>query len=220
MPKQDGGAPFSRLVLTDRDLALLETLSLKVRLLDVAQAAAWWGESRSAPSAARQRLRALEAAGYVERAYVLAHPLLEMSAPVFTWTPGQSPPDMAALAEYLQRRWTLAPVSRAVYTVTRRTAHLFGGVGGPPEHRSQATHDLHVTAVYLYLLKMAPQRAADWINADLFPPPEKQKHPDAFLRDTKGTPYLFLEFGGAYDVTHLEKLHCTCVARQLDYELW
>ena len=85
----------------------------------------------------------------------------------------------------------------------------------------QATHDLHVVQIYLRLWQADPGLAALWVSEERFAPERRrEKLPDAVLRDTAGNLILVIEFGGAYDAKHVERVHLDCVTRSLPYELW
>ena len=86
---------------------------------------------------------------------------------------------------------------------------------------SQATHDIHLGALYLKLMKDAPTIAAGWIGEEILAPTrEHQKLPDAILHDREGRPRLVIEFGGAYPADRLQAFHEDCAERALPYELW
>ncbi|MBK8183290.1 MAG: hypothetical protein IPK63_10530 [Candidatus Competibacteraceae bacterium] len=102
-----------------------------------------------------------------------------------------------------------------------KAARYFGGYGGKLRRPLQATHDLHVAQIYLRFLKTDPVRAALWVSEDRFAPERRrEKLPDAVIQDAAGTIALVIEFGGAYDAKHVERVHLDCVTRSLPYELW
>jgi hypothetical protein len=204
--------------LTDRDREILLTLTQKVRLLSLAQIARTWWPSAS-PAAARNRLAALPS--LVARLKLNAHPELTLDGPLFTWRPGEPVPRFGALSYQLKKRWNQAPEPTTVYIATEKAARYFGGFGGKLRRPLQATHDLHMAQVYLQLLARDPAKAGLWVSEERFAPERRrEKLPDAVLRDAAGHIVLVIEFGGAYDARHVERVHLDCVTRSLPYELW
>jgi hypothetical protein len=208
--------------LTDRDRQLLETLALKVRVLSEVQVATvFWGDTRAALMTARRRLGRLAEAGYVARHVVLAHPQLRLEAPLITWAPTAPPPDFGASAYRLRTRWTEPVRATAIVIATARTGVWLGGYGGRPPRRSEATHDLHLAAVYLRMLREQPKRARRWISeARLLADGagRDEKLPDAIVRSRGGS--TAIEFGGSYPPNKLAAFHAYCAERHLAYELW
>ena len=204
--------------LTNRDREILLTLTHKVRLLSLDQIArSWWPSS--SPGAARARLSALPA--LLHRLTLNAHPELTLPGPLFTWRPGLPTPPFGALSYRLKKRWNQAVKPTTVYIASEKAARYFGGCGGKLRRPLQATHDLHVAQIYLRLLNADPALAALWVSEERFAPERRrEKLPDAVLRDAAGNLILVIEFGGAYDAKHVERVHLDCVTRSLPYELW
>lgn len=212
--------------LTNRDREILVALTHKVRLLSLEQIArTWWSNSSFGIENARKRLALLSdpaANPYVmQRMKLNAHPELTLNSPIFRWRPGDFTPPFGALSYRLKKRWNQAIKSTTVYIATERGARYFGGFGGKLRRPLQATHDLHVAQIYLQMLQTDPALAALWVSEERFAEERrKEKLPDAVIRDTLGNIILVIEFGGAYDAKHVERVHEDCVARSLPYELW
>ena len=212
--------------LTDRDREILIALTHKVRLLSLEQIArTWWTDSPSGIATARKRLAVL--ANPASNSYVMqrmklnAHPELALDGPIFSWQPGEATPYFGALSYRLKKRWNEAPKPTTVYIATEKAARYFGGFGGKLRRPLQATHDLHVAQIYLHFLKTDPARAALWVSEERFAPERRrEKLPDAVILDEAGNIALVIEFGGAYDAKHVERVHLDCVTRSLPYELW
>jgi hypothetical protein len=207
--------------LTDRDVEILETLTLKVRLLTLPQIRRTWWPAATTPEKAVARLKELTFAGLLEPFEVLALPLLDLRAPLFRWRPGASDPDCAALASALKARWPAPPPRlTVVYVASRFAGNWLGGTGGRL-HRGQETHDLHVAAVYLYFLKHKPPMAAAWVSEDRKGKAGfRIKDPDAFLEYPDGRPSEAVEFAAAYDQKRLGEFHAHCARNDLRYQLW
>ena len=103
------------------------------------------------------------------RTTVLARTLPVPESPLASWRPGDSAPDVGAVAYRCQDRWRRRPPRPCtVWVATERAARLFGGVRrGELRQPAQATHDLGVAAVWLRLREVSPEWAAAWRGEDL-----------------------------------------------------
>ncbi len=202
---------------------MVSALALKIRLLSFDEILrSWWPASKSATTNARRRLTELVHDGLLVRERAYARPRLPLEIPISRWKPGEPAPDYGKLSWTVKRRWTEPPREVTVYLASRRAAAIFGGkANGKIKNLSQATHDIHLGALYLKLCREAPTIAAGWIGEDILAPTrEHQKLPDAILHDRDGRPRLVVEFGGAYPAERLQAFHEDCAARELPYELW
>ena len=214
---------MSRLKLTLRDREILTILTNRVRLLSVDQIGrTWWGYTRYPTLNAKRRLKRLEQAELVQTESVTAHPEIPVSQPVFHWKPGDTNPRLGPVSWRLQKRWKQPPTEACVAFATKKAAVLFAGRSGRSPRASEATHDIHLGAVYLHFRMHRPNHAAYWM-------PETQiRHsgrgrsftvPDAVIRRPNATPTEFIvEFGGAYSTPKLERFHDE--HRHLTYEIW
>jgi len=211
-------------VLTRRDEEILQSLSVRVRLLTLKQIAGhWWCGNKRATDDARRRLAHLVTVGYLTRPRVLAAPLPDLSHPILRWSPGQPEPDAGAIAWQLQSRWTQGPRLEFVYLATAAATRIFGGKArGYLKQEFHATHDLGVSQMYLDLRSRSPKLAETWIGEDILAPyRRRQKLPDAILATRPDAqPLVVLEFGGAYDKRRVQAFHNDCRDRGLPYELW
>lgn len=208
---------------TTRDEEIIETLVLKVRVLSLEQiAGTWWGGTDSPTVFAKRRLAELAQENLIESSRLLAEPELELDRPLVSWEHGAPAPDFDAVAYALQNRWTEPPQSTTVYVATTKSRNQYGGVGrGGVKYRLQATHDLHLAAVYLKLLAADRESAAAWVGEDLRPKAGFElKDPDAVIEYEDGRPPLVIEFGGKYDARRLRDFHEHCEKLSLRYELW
>lgn len=205
-----------------RDSEILSTLTQKVRLLSLDQVArTWWGGTKTPEANARRRMAQLTTRGFVERLRVNARPELPLDEPVATWAPGESPPNFGRIAYRLQTRWNEAPRPTLIYVATSKTAKEFGGVGGKHVKPLQASHDLHVSALYLRLLSIDQAEASAWLSEDTLAPFRRhEKLPDAVLADGPTKPRLVIEFGNGYDRNRVAAFHEDCSDRLLPYEIW
>ena len=207
---------------TTRDHDILEVLTFKVRLLTLPQiAGTWWGGSDSALTRARARLAELQHAGLIKALQVHTDKMLPLDTPVATWAPGEPDPQYGAVAYELQHRWSQdAPRLTRVYVATRKAANQYGGVGGRLKFPDQATHDLHLSELYLRFRQSNRDLANRWINEDLRPKAGfKQKDPDILIQDDAHSG-LAIEFGGRYDARRIRDFHRDCAARERRWQIW
>jgi DNA-binding Lrp family transcriptional regulator len=209
--------------LSDRDRQILRALSSQIRVVTFGQLVRnYWPTGNSAPTNARRRLAELVASGLLERARVVAHPLLELAGPVQAWRPGAPRPDPGTVSGRLRSRWQAEPRAMTAYLAGRRAITLFGARAlGRVKSPYQVTHDLHVSEVYFLLRRTEPLLAEAWVGEEILAPSRKdQKLPDAILHDDRGRPRLVVEFGGKYPARRVAAFHDDCEARGLPYELW
>jgi len=209
--------------LTGREREIVAALASKIKMLSFEQIVReWWPPSPAAERNARRRLTELIDLGLLVRERVRARPLLSLETAIFRWRPGDAAPEFAPLSWQLQKRWTEPPREVTAYIATARAAAIFGGrADGRVKNPAQATHDIHLSALYLKLKRTAPTLAAGWIGEDILAPTrEHQKLPDAILHDREGQPRLVVEFGGAYPTERVQAFHEDCAARGLPYEIW
>ena len=206
------------LSLNARDEALLDALTRRVRLITAPLVAVLWASS--VPVVGR-RLARLHRADLLLRARVMAHPLLDLAEPLIVWAPGDPDPEAGPASYRAKTRWDRAPVSTTVFLASRRTARLFGGSGGRFDYPLQATHDLHVTALYVRLVRRDPETAACWRGEETIRRRRRRgKVADAVLVDHRERPVRAVEFGGSYRTDRIAAFHRVCKNRHLPYELW
>lgn len=208
--------------VTERDEAIVDALSRRVRVLSVAQAARhWWPHQRHSKESALTRLQALENQGLVTHFVEWAHPELPLTRPLLVWTPSDNPPDFGPLSYRLRSRWTKAPRPTTGFIATKAAGSAFAGSGGRRPRPSEMTHDLHLTAVFLRLLAESPSVAESWVSeAAQYAAGggRDERLPDALIRTKEGV--TVVEFGGAYSKRKLAEFHEHCAERSLPYELW
>jgi len=213
------------LALTARDDEILDTLTLRIRILTLEQVVrTWWPGYAHGRQAALRRLRELESEGMIQLFEMIAHPELPLEAPVVAWRPRDPEPDFDKVAYQLAARWTLPPIRHTALIATRKMGNHYGGWGGRHPRPTEQTHDLHMAA--LYLLKRAGNPAVPryWLSEEKLRERRKgEKHtgrqhlPDAIVARPKRTA---IEFGGAYKVEKLRSFHYYCQGIGLPYEMW
>lgn len=211
----------NRLILTTRDIELLETLTLRIRVLSVEQIMrVWWPDSRIVDTVNR-RLKQLERAGYLSRLGLMAHPETSLTKAICVWTRHDPLPDFGAIAWQLNSRWSQPLVNTDCVIATRFAGRFFGGYGGRKPRRAETTHDLHLSAVFLQMRTNQPELATTWISEEARKKDTAhgEKLPDAIVSD--GDRKIAVELGGkSYDRGKLEDFHKFCVEQNLDYEIW
>jgi hypothetical protein len=216
-------APSRSIRLTGRDRQILDTLAVRVRFLSAEQIArTWWDGSSVTGGVAVERLRALARAGMIELRRMMLRPELPLSRPLAVWRPGDDPPDLGRVAGRAQRRWTEAPRATLAAMLSGPAAKALTGQRPRRPRAGEATHDLHVAAVYLWYRSRRPVEAATWTTEDGRAAKKTragQVVPDAAVRERGGGMRL-VDFAGEYRRDKLERFHAYCSARELPYELW
>ena len=211
------------MIISTRDLEIIEALSVRVRMLALSDlAGAWWNPGISGRKNAAKRLSRLTRAGLLRRVDVLAQPMLSLGSPEYAWFPGDKPTAFGPLSWRLQSRWSGHPRRTAVYIATARAIDLYGGgTPGTIKNLCQVTHDLHLGAVFLTYRRRWPEQAANWLGEDLITDRRyHQKIPDALLINDRDEPYRAVEFGGSYSARRLQAFHDHCRDCGLPYEIW
>ena len=206
--------------LTERDVVVLQALSLKVRLFGLRQIAdaIWFGHVANA----RRRMRRLVTAGLVYRQITPAQPLPELTGPVFEWQPGDREPNAGQISFRLKNRWKYQALRQTVvYLATENTVEHFGGRPHHHQISTQVTHDLGVAAVWLWFHLYAPHLAAAWRGEDLIAPERRgETLPDAVLIGRDLQPAMMIEFGGSYGPKRIEEFHDAAAMRAFPYQIW
>jgi len=208
--------------LSPRDRDLLDTLTLRVRVLSVAQVArCWFGHVGEPVRQASRRLAILERSGLIQQASMPARPELVLHRPLLMWRPGRDEPDFNGLATALDRRWREPAAPTKVLIATRRAGNSRGGFGGRWPRRSELSHDLTLAGLYLAWRSTRKGPQSEWISEARLRREGfglEQRLPDAMIRDAGDR--RIIELGGAYSAAKLRDFHCFCVEQELPYELW
>jgi hypothetical protein len=209
----------SNLELQPRDRAILMTLTRRVRVLTLAQIGrVWWSQTKHPERNAAGRSAALEQGGLLRLCTLMAHPEIPLRRPLGSWQPGLLPPDLKKLAKGLAARWTESDTATRCVVATEEAGVRFAGHGGRPPRDSEATHDIHLAAVYLKMAEELPTRAQSWVPEAELPKGQGVKVPDAIVKD--GLYQTAVEFGGRYPEPKLRAFHDYCAERDLGYEVW
>mgnify|MGYP003663079709 CR=1 FL=1 len=204
---------------TERDLTVLRALSFQVRLFGQRQLAEslWHGDVANT----RRRMRRFVDLGLIERQVTLARPLPELLGPVAQWRPGQSEPDVSRIAFQLQSRWRYRAMrSTVVFTPTKTVVNHFGG-RQKATLSPQVSHDLGVSAVWLWFCCFQPDLAQAWRSEDMLTDIERnQSVPDAVLVDQDEHPLVLIEYGGDYSADRVAAFHDDAASRGLPYQIW
>jgi len=209
-----------------RDRDVLRMLTLRVRCCSVAQVAkAAWDDTPTGLKNCKARLKALATKGLVGIATMLAHPEVKLEGPLAVWQPGLAVPDLASISHRGRKRWGGVPTRTEFVYATQQAVTLVGGAPGREPRPSEATHDLHLAAVYLRMREELATRSESWrsesllaANTSIKRSKPGDKVPDAIVRD--GRAVTAIEFVGEYSVDKLTAFHAYCKRAKLGYELW
>ena len=206
---------------TERDLDIVETLTRRVRLLNIEQIARIWWPANGGLRVIRRRLQRLIDGRLLHQAIVNAHPPVPVSSPLTVWKPGDDAPDPAVVSAEARNRWTEAAVPTDVYFASQLGANLFGSTAGRLPDFNHRDHDLLFGDVYAIYRTSRPDEAGLWVGEDaLSKAGYRIKDPDAFLVNEYGQRLRVIESTGRYSVRQVESFHEYCVERDLPYELW
>jgi hypothetical protein len=194
----------------------LELLATKVRAMTLEQIVI----APVTRLGARSALRRLERRGLIRRQIVMMEPILNLSRPVTTWSPGDRPPAFGEVSWRLRSRWRECPRRTMVYTATdlARDEHT-ESLGSRRLRPSEIRHDCHVAEVYRQLAHCRPELAANWVHEDAFAGRffSGDRIPDAAIADGS---LVAIDFGGSYRASKLLSLHRAMESQNIPYEVW
>lgn len=213
---------MKRTGLTSRDLAIIDTLTLRIRVLSIDQIARkWFAETSNPRRSALRRVAGLVEAGAVERYDAHARPELVLTRPMIIWMPGSPAPEFERVSYQLAARWRVPAVPVTVVIASRDAGSWTGGYGGRRPRRSELSHDLSMARIYLNWMQRDPTPTARWISEATLRRHgfgERGTLPDALV-DEAGKRRV-IELGGVYGARKLREFHRFCATRGLTYELW
>src|SRR4051812_34587912 len=206
------------ITLTSREREILEALAGPCRLATPDQLArTFWPFSKSPGSDARRRLAALKDAGLIDTKIIMAHPEIELLEPVFS-SPGDDPKDLGSVAYRVKKRWSQPLQATRVVIATPEAREMFGARPARATRRSETTHDLHLTAVYLHYRAHEPEAARRWVSGDELKIDGFEKVPDAVILGDEGRIDRVIDFVGSYSAGKLKAMHAEYA--RFPYELW
>jgi hypothetical protein len=198
---------------------ILRAMALQVRMMTPEQIGRGWFSKAAAPQdSAAEVIDCLECAGLIERRVFEARPLIRLTRPLFSWNPGDPSPtleDFDDLSATSRNRWKEPHEPVEIVTATKTAARLFGAFSDARfAKHSEATHDLHLSEVYLKARNRSVPPAVQWLGEAAFPKLgfeiKGMKDPDAFLLEPSGRIHRVVEFSGVYKSEHLQKFHAHC----------
>lgn len=159
----------------------------------------------------------------MERA--MAHPEIQLDAPVIVWEPSSPSPDFGKASYRLQSRWCDSPVRTLCVSASELAARQHGGFCTRLPRAVELTHDIHLSQVFLTYRSRHPELIKHWVFEEQIkserrrsPSPPGEKLPDVVLRLDNGL--RVIEFGGAYGKEKLKAFHEYCLHNSLPYEVW
>ena len=209
------------LTLTDRDFDLLETLTLRVRILTLLQCAQLgWPQLRNL-AAPERRMRRLVDAGLIESQVINALPPTFDEEPLVAWQPDTAEPDAVEISQSARQRAGIAARPTTVYVASARGACLFGGSARGLPSMERRERELRLAAVYVRYRRQRPQEAAHWVgNAAVPKAGDGLKDFDASLHHPRGWILRVIHCAGRYAPRQVERFHDYCFQDDLPYELW
>lgn len=211
-------------MMTAARVRLLEALCRHVRVVAADQAATLLGLDAGQTADVTRLLADLVATNFLRRHRVIARRPTPLAEPLVEWHPGDPPPDFAALAWRLDRRWDVPPRPVPVYRAGPAARAVFGsGTCATGLNLAALGHDLACTDLLLAFAAARPERVRHWVGEDLRKAGLRhgEKLPDVVLYGDDHRPYLMCEVAGAYPAARLSALHAfAATVLNLPYELW
>lgn len=200
------------MLITDRDEELLLALARSVRALTFNQVRAHFGWK--SVSGLRRRLRRLSAEGLITTEYIGLYDWPEPQRPLANWQPHMEKPDLANVARQVGNRWRSPSRLTPVFLASAQCCRDLGTGRVRTVNRSDATHDLYLSEVYLRWYRCDPH----WrIECDLSLR-SNESNPDALTR-ANGKPTA-IEVVGKYTLAKLERFHADAARKVRGYVLW
>lgn len=207
--------------LTKKDLEIIETLTLRLRVMSVRQVRELWWSTSDSSDGVRRRLTRLQWHGYVSVCEVQAHPTLPVTVPLMTWSPGEAVPDFEMLSTRVNARWSQPAVSMTVVIATEASGHLMGCRAGRLPSDEHLDRDLRLASLYVDWRQTNNHRAIEWKNKRTLTAKDLTCcSPDVMLQAREGRIHEAIDAAGRWSVRQFENLHLDCVQRQLKYEVW
>lgn len=189
---------------------LVAAIAAKVRITTTAVLGkVSWNEADNPTRAAQMWVRRQAADGLLTFKSTLSHPLLDLSAPLLDWSPGEHSPNFGKLSYQAKRRYSERLSLQTTVSATVLAKNRFGGgLPNRPVRARELDHDIGVSQVFFHLLQYQPELAAMWLHEDspCFPRHYRSgdKVPDALI---KSSPEIVVEFGGRYSAKKLREIH-------------
>ncbi len=210
---------------TATELWIARSLALQVSILSREQIVrGWFAQTVEGDQAAAVSLHRLQDAQLICRRIVEAHPIVPLNQPLLAWSPGNPEPTQTTLVQtaFISNcRWLKDESPVEVFCSSPLAARLFGSFGNAGRIKPcEATHDLHLSEVFIRYLTKTPTLARKWIGERALPKIgflfKGMKDPDAFLIDQNRKASRIVEFSGRYSIDHLRAFHqhCSGVAAQ------
>lgn len=214
----------------DRDEFIYDTLALRVRLVTLNQLTKYCFEGNI--NSAKRRIKAMKEAVRVERFRLLAHPILPLQAPVYSWPEQPFPRDFEKLSHQVRSRWSRQRTQQTVVVATKQLANLYGrdyhtGIGRVIE----IDHDIHMAEVYFRFLLNPPAicKNRTWLGEDACSQDilsgqcgeYGESKFDALFIDSDYTVNGAIDFCGRYSATKLSKMIGHCRRKKYEFvQLW
>lgn len=209
------------MLLTERDLDVIETLSCRIPFLPVSKAVRIWWPSCSSGRTAQRRLKQLIKANWLRLHTVNLPPLPASLLPLFAWSPGMKAPDARQIAERSVARKRYAARPTAVLTASPAAAATMGRVSNGSPAPEQRQRGAHLAEVYLLYCQNKPELARFWTYGGILPTSgSRQRTVDVVLRGSRSELLGVIHVAGRWRSAQVERFHDDCRQSDLPYELW
>jgi hypothetical protein len=207
---------------TERDEAILVTLTHRVKVLSSNQIRkTWWPAATHAVASAR--VGRLVKDGWLRPMRVTTRSITVAALePLAYWSNGDPIPRWPEILRRARSRWRSEIRFIPAFVASSRAAQYFGGHARYPRP-SEGGHDLLLSDVYLRYLAIQPEVIAGWKGEGAIAAANAGKVgviPDAMI-DRRGEASVALEVvGESYGQDKLRAFHECCAERRWRYQLW
>ena len=210
--------PSSIQAWTDFEFNVLQTLTLRIKILSHAQISRLWGTANRQTSAVSQTLTKLCSAGLLERYVINVPSPLGLTKPIAHWQLGDETLDGEYVSHLAKSRWKRPGEPTEVCVASKKAANLFGSnsLGLPSiDHR---LHALVLADAYIASQSNSPN--LNWNGDQYFQSPgSPQSAPFAVLSEGGSASRAILSAGMSGEC-RINAIHDRFSNIPLPYELW
>ena len=204
------------MMLTDRDLQIVDVLTGRLGILDFEHLSeVWWnGDERSA----RRRLQTLVKGVVIEKRVVNVCP--RRREPYLQWIVGDRMPDFEQVRAATRGRWEIPTQSVEVFSASAHTANLFGSDPDDVPDFYDRNRALLLGDAFTAWSTARSMKSSRWLS-EIPGDMEESGHgrPDVLIADDRGNPFHAIGLVSG-STQRMEEVHSFCSSREVPYELW
>ena len=207
--------------LTPKDLDILHSLTLRLRVMTVRQISQLWWPRDVSRQAVLRRLTQLQSYGYLKICLANIHPTWPVEMPLLNWSPGEPTPNFDVVSNVDMTRWCRPSVSTTVCIASESAGALMGCNAGHLPSAVNLDRELRLGSVYVHTMLMPDRRTGAWTGKRGLPTALRSSgSAEITFLDSAMNPIRALDAAGRWSPRRFESLHNDCVHRGLAYEVW